>query len=222
MTLGDAPSLIMWRAHLHSSRRAEQTMVMPAEIHRWTVEEVRKMQDESRPWPRYELIGGELLVTPSPGWVHQYGVSEILILVGTYVRREKVGRACPSPADLELHVGTVAQPDVFVIPQALRPSTAPNHTVEMGWTWVKSLLVAIEVISPSSIRSDRIAKRDYYLSAGVPEYWVIDCDARTVERWTQHGAAPETLRESLVWMPTGAKVPFMLNLPEFFGQVWEG
>jgi hypothetical protein len=63
----------------------------------------------------------------------------------------------------------------------LRPSTAPDHTVDMGWGWVKSLLVAIEVISPSSIRSDRIAKRDYYLSAGVP---------------------------------------FVLNLPEFFGQVW--
>jgi Uma2 family endonuclease len=196
-------------------------MVMPADTRRWTVAEVRELQDESRAWPRYELIAGELLVTPAPGWVHQFAVSEILVLLSTYVRREKLGVACASPADLELHAGTVAQPDVFVIPRAPRAAAAPSATYNRGWEFVTSLLVAVEVISPSSVRSDRVTKRDYYLSAGVPEYWVVDFDARTVERWTPNAAAPEILRVSLEWKPSGARDPLVVNLPELFERVWD-
>lgn len=60
------------RAPLRTLFVAEQTMSMPAASRRWTVEEVRAMQDEERAWPRYELIDGELLVTPAPRRLHQH------------------------------------------------------------------------------------------------------------------------------------------------------
>ena len=67
MTLGGEVCCTKHRAPLRSPFAAEQTTSMPAPVRRWTADEVRAMQDEERAWPRYELIDGELLVTPSPG-----------------------------------------------------------------------------------------------------------------------------------------------------------
>src|SRR6185503_19102091 len=91
-------------------------MGMPAIRRRWTTDDVRALMDESRAWPRYELIGGELLVTPAPGFIHQIAVTALLGVLTPYVRREDIGVALPSPADLELRLGEITQPDVFVVP----------------------------------------------------------------------------------------------------------
>jgi Uma2 family endonuclease len=191
-------------------------MRMPAESRRWSTAEVRKMQDESRAWPRFELIGGELLVTPAPGTLHQIAVGEILVVLSSYVDRENLGVALVSPADLELQPGTVAQPDVFVVPPARRASSSQVR----DWSVVTSLLVAVEVVSPSSARTDRLEKRDYYLRANVPEYWVVDLDAHVVERWGLERDTPMPLRETLEWRPAGATEPLTVNLPELFGRIW--
>ena len=189
---------------------------MPADTKRWSVEEVREMQDESRTWPRFELIAGELLVTPAPGEIHQVGVGELFMLISAYVDRERVGVTLTSPADLELHPGTIAQPDVFVVPVA----TGMTIKSRRGWAGVTSLLLAVEVISPSSVRTDREAKRHYYLSADVPEYWVIDFDARVLERWVSGGATPAMVRGAFEWQPAGARAPLVVNLPELFNNAW--
>jgi Uma2 family endonuclease len=69
---------------------------------------------------------------------------------------------------------------------------------------VKSLLLAVEVISPTSVRIDRVVERDFYLDAGVPEYWVVDVNARIIERWTPSQETPMIVRHQLTWNPTGA------------------
>ncbi len=181
----------------------------------WTVDAVRELQDESRAWPRFELICGELLVTPAPGTGHQVAVGEIFMLLATYVDREKIGVALTSPADLELHPGTVAQPDVFVVPNA-RGGNAPQRR---GWRAVGSLLVAVEVISPSSVLWDRVAKRDYYVSAGVPEYWVVDLDAGAIERWSAGHDGPVTVRTTLEWRPAGSREPLVVDLSAMFERI---
>jgi Uma2 family endonuclease len=186
-------------------------MGMPATIHhRWTAEEVRNLQDESRAWPRYELIGGELYVTPSPGGRHQVGVTELLLELAPYVREQRIGGVLTSPADIELEPESVLQPDVFVIPRFAEP-------IE-DWTWtdVRSLLLAIEIISPSSARTDRVEKRDQYLKMAVEEYWVVDIEGRHVERWFKGRPNVEVTRETLVWQPTGARAARTLHLPTLF------
>src|SRR5690606_7670743 len=142
----------------------------------WTAEMVRALQDESHPAPRYELVDGELLVTPSPQPLHQFAVFALARALHDHVRVHRLGIVFMSPADLELEPETVVQPDLFVVPAGgERPTTS--------WRAVRSLLLAVEVVSPSSGRADRLTKRRLYQRAGVPEYWVVDVDARLIERW---------------------------------------
>jgi Uma2 family endonuclease len=189
-------------------------MSMPAIRHRWTTAQVRSLMDESRAWPRYELIAGELLVTPAPPGRHQIVVLELAIALDAYLRREPVGIVLTSPADLELQKGTVTQPDVFVVPRDTRLS---GETLE--WPDIKALLLAVEVLSASSLRADRVEKRDFYLEHGVAEYWVVDADARIVERWTPARETPSIARQELRWMPSAAQAEFALDLPAFFERV---
>jgi Uma2 family endonuclease len=187
-------------------------MGMPAEkIRRWTTAEVRELMDESRPWPRYELIDGQLIVTPAPSWTHQWAVALLWKLLHEYVSANPVGVAMMSPSDLELEEGHITQPDVFVVPISGRHPKS--------WPEVKTLLVAVEVLSPSNARYDRVDKRKFFQRVAVPEYWVVDLDARVIERWTPSDARPEIVDDALIWNPGGAAKPFALDLPAYFAEV---
>jgi Uma2 family endonuclease len=211
-------SMMMFgRDTLRFSAEAEQTMGMPAVERYWTPADVRELMDETRPWPRYEVIDGELLVTPAPGNRHQLVVGELLWMVATYLEGERVGVACLSPADLELRPGSITQPDVFVLPTGV---PAPAEETD-GWENVRSLLLAIEVISPSSVRTDRVTKRDHYLDVGVPEYWIVDFEARAFERWSAAQQRPQVARDRLEWRPAGATKPLVIDVPRFFERIAE-
>ena len=191
-------------------------MSMPAMRHRWTSDQVRALMDESRPWPRYELLAGELLVTPAPGNPHQYAATRLLVALDPYVIRHDIGAAFTSPADIELLRGTITQPDVFVVPLARRE----DPDTPRDWSGVTSLLLAVEIISPSSVRTDRVEKRDHYLRAGVPEYWVVDLDARVVERWSPERETPLVFRTTLEWWPAGASEALTIDLVQLFETIW--
>ena len=200
------------RAELHSLPNAEQTMGMPAlSKHRWTAADVRALMDESRHWPRYELLDGELLVTNAPTAAHQIAVTELVHRLRTYLEREPIGIALVSPADIELAPESIMQPDVFVVPNEMIPADDP-----LSWPAVKALLLAVEVLSPSTMREDRVRKRDFYLANRVDEYWIADLDARVFERWTPERDRPDLRRDELVWRPRGSKTPSLLDVRAFF------
>ncbi len=186
-------------------------MGMPAEHRRWTAAEVRELQDQSRPWPRYELVAGQLLVTPAPRGAHQRAVGLLFAALAAYVEAEGLGEAVLSPADLELEPENVTQPDVFVVPTTDLPWRE--------WTDVKALLLVVEVLSPSTAADDRSTKRSHYQRAGVPECWIVDLDTRVVERWGPDDDRPELVRGPLTWKPERASVPLSLDLPAFFARV---
>ena len=202
------------RLDLAASETAEQIMGMPAAADgRWTAAEVRALMDDSRPSPRYELVDGELLVTPSPRPVHQWVVRLLDRLLDDYVARHGLGYVLASPADLELEPESIVQPDLFVIPAGEeRPTTS--------WAVVRRLLLAVEVLSPSSGRIDRVIKRRFLQRVGVPEYWVVDPDARLVERWMPDDERPEILDERLVWQPAGAPDVLVIDLAALFRGAW--
>lgn len=191
------------------SDRAEHTMAMPSIRRRWTAADVREMQDESRAWPRYELLNGELLVTPAPGVAHQYAVTELVVILAPYVEHVGLGRVLTSPSDIELLAESVMQPDVFVVPADTEFSDPPK------WSDVKSLSLAIEILSPSSGRTDRVLKRDFYLEHRVAEYWIVDLDGRVVERWMPERVRPVILRDELHWAPAPGE-PLVIDLTAFF------
>jgi len=187
-------------------------MGMPAAARRWTAAEVRAMQDDSRPAPRFELIDGELIVTPSPRGAHQLAVGELLRKLADYVESEEIGVAVTSPADIELEEESVVQPDVFVVPAAC---AGPP----LEWTNVHTLLLAVEVLSPSNERQDRMIKRRFFQRVGVPEYWIVDIDARQIERWRPGDARAEVVRSRLEWHPAGARTTLTLDLVAFFQRI---
>jgi Uma2 family endonuclease len=178
----------------------------------YTADMVRALNDQHDwGWPRYEVVDGELLVTPSPRNVHQRMVARLLRALGEYLDREPVGEVFPSPADLSWGVKKLVQPDVFVVPL--------EEARKSEWTTVRHLLLAAEVLSPGSARADRIVKRRLYQREGVPLYWMVDADARTVEVWTPDARAARIEREVLAWHPVGASTPFTLPLAKLFRPV---
>ena len=187
-------------------------MAMTAAHHRWTRAEVVALIDASPlATPRYELVDGELFVTPSPIGPHQKAVRELLVELAAYLRRSPVAEVLSSPFDVELEPETIVQPDVFVVPveEGRRLATEmPAH----------QLLLAAEVISPGSARGDRGRKRALF-QRRMPEYWIVDLDARLIERWRPREERPEILRDRLEWKPEGATEPFRVELGDFFSRV---
>jgi Uma2 family endonuclease len=188
-------------------------MAMPAISRRWTAREVRQLiADSPLASPRYELVSGELLVTPSPTWPHQRAVQILARQLSMYLLVEPVGHAGASPFDVEPEAELIVQPDVFVLPIA----ESRRLLREMP---ARALLLAVEVLSPSSSRHDRVTKRPAY-QRHVPEYWVVDLDARLVERWTSNDERAALITRTLDWLPAGASTPFQLDLPRYFAEIF--
>ncbi len=190
-------------------------MGMPArEKQRWLAREVRELIAAAPcKTPRYELVDGELLVTPSPAPPHQLAVGHILFELALYLRQQPEAVVLTSPSDIEVEPEQVTQPDIFIL-----SNREMDRIVRDGFP-ARELLVAIEVLSPSSARYDRVTKRALY-QRRIPEYWVVDLDARLVERWRTGQAAPEMLTQTLSWAPVGATRPFTLDLPTLFASAW--
>src|SRR5512138_1514313 len=109
----------LWRALFFPRSRVGQIMAIPATRHRWTAREVRQLiADSPLATPRYELVDGELLVTPSPAWPHQRAVQILMRELSTYLRAEPIGHVGNSPFDVEPEPELIVQPDVFVLPIA--------------------------------------------------------------------------------------------------------
>ena len=87
-------------------------MGMPDALRRWTRQEVLALPDDGN---RYELIDGELVVSPSPRVLHQLAVWALNDRVSPYVRGLGLGITGLAPADLDLRSGQVVQPDLFVV-----------------------------------------------------------------------------------------------------------
>jgi len=171
----------------------------------FTAAMVRALPDDGQ---RYEVVHGELLVTPSPRLWHQEIVARLAFAIRTYLTREPVGHALASPADISFAPDTLVQPDVFVVPL--------DQARTLKWTEIRRLLLVVEVLSPSSARADRFTKRRWYQEAGVPLYWLVDADAQAVEVWTPEARFPTIERERLSWKPEGAKQSLAVELAELF------
>ena len=180
-------------------------MGMAAPVY-YTADMVRVMPDDGN---RYEVVYGELLVTPAPRLWHQRLVLRVATSLETYLARHPdAGVAFMSPADISWGQDVLVQPDVFVVP--------PEEARTLSWSRIRTLLLVAEVLSSSTARGDRFLKRLRYREAGVPLYWVVDGEERAVEIWTPSDEFPTVERERLIWHPAGVGEPFTLSLEELF------
>jgi len=154
----------------------------------WTYEDYLRLPDDGR---RYEVIRGFLYVTPAPIFDHQYTVSQINRLLGNFVTERRLGVVLVAPFDVRLPggIGNPVQPDVVFIRREQQPRSGDRR-----FDGVPDLVV--EVLSSGNWRFDRNVKLEAYRDAGVPELWLVDPLARTVEVFVIAANPSEyTLRE---------------------------
>ncbi len=171
----------------------------------YTADMVRALPDDGN---RYETVHGELLVTPAPRLWHQAIVTRLTVALYRYLEAQPVGIALHSPADISWSEDTLVQPDVFVADL--------DQARTLDWREVKTLLLVIEVLSPSTARYDRFTKRRLYQEVEIPDYWIVDPDRRLVESWTPDRELPDIERGEATWHPAGAAQAFTINLEELF------
>ncbi|HTE46367.1 MAG TPA: Uma2 family endonuclease [Gemmatimonadaceae bacterium] len=183
-------------------------MRMPTLKRRWTADDLQDLPDDGN---RYEVIDGELFVTPSPTSVHQEAAGRLYRLLANYLDTERVGHPFIAPLDVEFSNTRVVQPDVFVV-----PLVAGRRPERFG-----RLLLAVEVLSPSTARADRVAKRVLFRNEAVAEYWIVDLDSRTIERSTPADERVDVLADQLSWHPQDAASPLIIDLSHYFADVLE-
>jgi Uma2 family endonuclease len=124
------------------------------------------------PW--YQLIEGELVRDPSPSTNHQAISLAIALLLAGYARVRRSGRVYIAPLDVYLSDTNVFQPDVFFVSKERAAIMADD-----GIHGPPDLVV--EILSPSSIRRDRVQKLRVYRAAGVKEFWLIDPVSKSIQ-----------------------------------------
>jgi Uma2 family endonuclease len=174
----------------------------------YTAEMVRALPDDGQ---RYEVVHGELLVTPAPRRPHQRIVTRLAVVLTGYLEGRGLGEVLVSPADISWGPENLVQPDVFVAPL---PEARQDD-----WRSIRTLLLAVEVLSPSTTRADRFTKRRLYQEVGVSAYWIVDPERRCVEVWTPGAAFPAVEWEAVTWEPAGAAEPLRVSLVELFRPV---
>jgi Uma2 family endonuclease len=182
-------------------------MSMPALRPITTIEELWALPEDGQ---RHELLDGVHVVTPSPALPHQEIVIRLLAALLPAIKARGDLKVLTSPADIRLGPGTLVQPDLFVC--RVDPASPPAD-----WAGLGTPILIIEILSPSTASRDRGAKRRIYQQAGVQEYWVVDPDARLIERWTPADLRPEIVDVTLTWELDGRG---LVELPvrELFGE----
>ena len=125
---------------------------------------------------RHELIDGIHYVTPSPNRLHQRVSRRLFRILEDYFAPRHIGEVFYAPLDVILSHHDVVVPDLVV--EALHPR-APSRGIE------GPPLLAVEILSPSSVRRDRHLKFRRYAELGVAHYWIVDPDGKTLECYRQ-------------------------------------
>jgi Uma2 family endonuclease len=124
-----------------------------------------------------ELIDGELVEVEVPSKRHERIIARIVALLVAWADARSAGEVLASGYKVRISKKRGVMPDV----QFYRAGNEPAAEHEEGLATGRPDLV-VEVVSPSSRRYDRVVKARWYASIGVPEYWIVDPDDRTIER----------------------------------------
>src|SRR5690349_19786126 len=123
---------------------------------------------------RYEIIEGELYVSPAPTTKHQRATTNLTTTLNVHTRSGRLGEVFTAPTDVVLANTSIVQPDILYISRERRAIiTEPNIQGAPD--------LVVEVISPSSTKTDQETKRDLYAKYGVLHYWVVE----PTEEWVR-------------------------------------
>jgi Uma2 family endonuclease len=177
-------------------------MHMALKTQRWTRADLERLPDDGN---TYEVIDGELLVSPAPRPAHEEVIHVFGSALAAYCQRTRIATAYHGKSAMVTETSEV-QPDIVVRKRVVPP---PDR-----WDDVPLPLLIAEVLSESTRRYDLIKKRAFYMENGVPEYWIIDGDARTVRVVTPAGERTEVA--TLRWHPVASVDALEIDLTALF------
>jgi Uma2 family endonuclease len=178
-------------------------MHMAATTKGWTLAQLHSLPDDGN---KYELIRGELFVTPPPTDDHETIAARLARVLDRYVEANGLGLVYRPRAVLRFE-GSEAEPDLMVRqPQAGRKAK---------WDGAPTPILVVEILSDSTRRRDRDQKRRYYIDAGVAEYWIVDPENSTIMA-VRPGESDVIAHDQLTWSPAGASVPLRVAVAALF------
>jgi Uma2 family endonuclease len=129
---------------------------------------------------RYQLLEGELVMTPSPNAHHQQVSLRLASRLLDHVEEYGLGLVFNAPLDVTLDEHNVVQPDIFFVSQA-------RSGILQGDRIVGAPDLCVEILSPGTERIDRVRKLELYARFDVTHYWIIDLASRTIEEYALSG-----------------------------------
>ena len=179
-------------------------MRMATVIKQWTLDEVHSLPDDGN---KYELVRGELFVTPPPTDPHETIAARLTRLLDPYVEAHGLGFVYRPRAVIRFE-GSEVEPDLMV--------RHPHPHDDGAWDEAPIPILVVEILSRGTRRRDQVQKRSLYMDAAVAEYWMMDPERRTITavRW---GREDTVAREEMSWYPAGASAPLTFGLVRVFG-----
>jgi Uma2 family endonuclease len=160
---------------------------------------------------RYEILDGDLAVTPAPTTIHQRVLFNLARLLDRHVRERSLGEILLAPTDVILANTTVVVPDLLYV-RAERTSIITRRAIEGPPDLI------VEVLSTKTSKRDRETKLKLYARYGVPHYWIVHPDARWVEIYEgQRGSYRLTTRENAEGV---VRPPLFPELEIHLGEIW--
>ncbi len=174
---------------------------------KWTYEDYAAISEDGQ----FDVVDGVLYMSPSPTWNHQSIILEIAAHLRNFAQVAGLGRIGVAPLDVELSYGNIVRPDVFILLNEHFDRITNSRILG-----TPDLIV--EVASPSTACHDLHEKHDAYAHAGVPEYWVVNPDAHTVELLVLENRSyrPLGLFSGDVTLPSVVVPGFPVQVGQFF------
>jgi len=176
-------------------------MHMALKTHRWTRADLERLPDDGN---KYEVVRGELLVSPGPRPAHEY-IKRVIA--------ERLIAFCATIETLHVFVESTfvdddseTRPDIVVRASVLPP---PEK-----WDDMPTPALVVEILSKATRRNDEVKKRRFYIESGIPEYWILDGETRSVRVVTS--AVDRRESGTLRWMPAGASAALEIDLRRLF------
>ena len=163
-------------------------MLAEVQTRRYTYKDYERLE-EGAP---YQLIGGELIMTPSATPFHQEIIGNLSQRLRPFVQSKRLGKFMISPLDIQFSDTDVYQPDLVFIRQSKLSGVGRNKILTIPD-------LVIEVLSPSNAFYDLTRKKEIYCTHGVQEYWIIDPIEETIEIFVNDGGLYRT--EKLLHKP---------------------
>lgn len=148
-------------------------IVVEKKAKKYTYEDYCKISDEKR----YELIEGELLMTPSPITKHQRISGKLEFILRRFLTENNLGELFYAPYDVCFDNENVVQPDILFISKD-RAEIVGEKNVQGAPDLV------IEIVSESSAYRDMVQKKKLYAKFGVKEYWIVIPESEEIAVYT--------------------------------------